>query len=122
MGAIVAIHERAHLGTDMLVAKLPVWGKKLCLGLSYVLMLYICWLLYEGALAQVKINWDSTSAAMETSMAIFYGCGVVFAVSGGVILLAQLWQLLSGQIADAALVNIQESEEATHGAGANTPH
>jgi TRAP-type transport system small permease protein len=28
LGATVAIKEHAHLGTDMLVAHLPVWGKK----------------------------------------------------------------------------------------------
>ena len=114
LGAVVAIHERAHLGTDALVARLPVGGKKACLAAGYVLMLFICWLVLSGSWEQTKINWDSTSAAMETSMAWFYGSGVVFAVSGGLILLYQFWLLLSGQMADADLINIRESEDEPH--------
>ncbi|OOG47649.1 C4-dicarboxylate ABC transporter permease [Polaromonas sp. A23] len=114
LGAIVALNERAHLGTDTLVARLPVLGKKICLGLGHVCMLFICWLLFKGTLDQVKINWDSTSAAMEVSMALFYGCGLVFAVSGAVILLRDLWRLLTGQLADSELVGIRESEDVPH--------
>jgi TRAP-type C4-dicarboxylate transport system permease small subunit len=114
LGAIVALNERAHLGTDTLVSRLPVVGKKICLALGHVLMLFICWLLFQGTLDQVRINWDSTSAAMEVSMAIFYGCGMVFAVSGALILLNDFWRLLSGQLSDQELVGIRESEEDPH--------
>lgn len=111
LGGIVALHEGAHLGTDTLVSRLSVRGKKVCLVLGHVLMLYVCWLLFKGALDQVKINWDSTSAAMEVSMALFYGCGVVFAVSGAVILLNHLWRMVTGQLAEEELIGIRESEE-----------
>jgi TRAP-type transport system small permease protein len=111
MGAIVALHERSHLGTDTVVSRLSNRGKRICLGLSYVLMLYICWLLYEGGLAQTKINWASTSPVMEASMGIFNVSGVVFAVSGAVILLHNLWRLISGQIADSELIGVIESED-----------
>jgi TRAP-type C4-dicarboxylate transport system permease small subunit len=78
-------------------------------------MLFICWLIFQGTLAQVRINWDSTSAAMEVSMAIFYGAGLVFSVSGGVILLNDLWRLLSGQLPDSELIGIRESDDMPHG-------
>ena len=51
LGAIVAIKEHAHLGTDMLVARLPLAGKKACLVVGHLLMLYVCWLLFDGSLA-----------------------------------------------------------------------
>ena len=111
LGGIVALNEGAHLGTDTLVSRLSVRGKKICLVLGHVLMLFTCWLLFKGSLDQVKINWNSTSAAMETSMAYFYGCGVVFAVSGAVILLNHLWRLVSGQLSEDELIGIRESEE-----------
>lgn len=114
LGGIVALHERAHLGTDMLVARLPMGGKKFCLGLGQLLMIFICWLLFKGSLDQVRINWTSTSAAMEVSMAIFYGCGLVFSVSGAVILLLDFWRLLTGQLTAAELIGIRESEEVPH--------
>ena len=74
-------------------------------------MLYICWLLFKGAWEQVVINRDSTSAAMEASMAWFYGCGLVFAVLAAVILLNRLWRLATGQLSETELVGIRESEE-----------
>jgi TRAP-type C4-dicarboxylate transport system permease small subunit len=46
LGAIVAMREHAHLGSDMLVSRLPVIGKKICLVVGHVLMLYITWLLF----------------------------------------------------------------------------
>ena len=112
LGAIVALKENGHLGTDMLVSRLPLWGKKLCLVLGYVLMLYITWLLFSGALAQVKINWDVEAPVTGAPMAVVYMAGVVFAVCAGVLLLRQLWRALSGQLSESELVMVTESEEA----------
>ena len=40
LGAIVAVKEGGHLGTDILVGRLGTTGKKLCLALAEGLMLY----------------------------------------------------------------------------------
>jgi TRAP-type C4-dicarboxylate transport system permease small subunit len=72
-------------------------GKRMCLGATYLLMLYLCWLLLRGAWQQTLINWTSTSAVMQVSMAILYVSGVVFAVLGHRDAGRQLWRLLSGQ-------------------------
>lgn len=111
MGAIVAVQEHGHLGSDMLVAKLGPTGQKICLSLSYLLMLWVCYLLFTGALAQTKINMGSTSAVMEVSMAWVYAPGVVFAVLAGVIMLIQFWRLLSGQTRDHDLILVKDTEE-----------
>ena len=111
MGAVVALREHGHLGTDFLVGRLGVTGKKVFLGLSHLLMLYCCWLLFKGSLEQVKINMDTASAVMEVPVAIFYASGVMFAVSATLILALEFWRLVTGQIADDQLVAIQESEE-----------
>lgn len=115
MGAVVALNERGHLGTDSLIARLPVAGQKLCLGASLLLMLFICWLIFKGSLEQTKINWDSTSAVMETSMGYFYASGVVFAVLAAPVLLLNLLRLLTGQMADSELIGIRESDDMPHG-------
>lgn len=111
MGAIVAMHEGSHLGTDMLVSRLSVRGKKSCLVLGHVLMLYICWMLFRGSWDLVKGNWESTSAVMEVSQAFFYASGMVCAASGAVILLNHLWRLLRGELSETELIGIRESEE-----------
>ena len=46
------------------------------------------------------------------SVGIFYAAGVVFAVSAGLLLLRELWRVLSGQVRDDDLVMVKESEEA----------
>ena len=111
MGGVVALKDHAHLGSDMLVGKLPIFGKKICLGVAHLMMLFICWLIFQGTWEQTKINIGSTSAAMEVSMGYFYSVGLVFAVLGGLIILRDFWRLVSGQMQDSELVAIQESEE-----------
>lgn len=122
LGAVVALRERAHLGVDMLVSRLPVAGKKLCLAASYACMLYILWLLYEGSLAQVRINWDTEAPVTGASMAIVYAAGAVFAVCAALILLTDGVRLLTGRMSVDELVAIQESEEAGALAQALGPH
>ena len=118
LGAVVALRDNGHLGTDMLVGKLGPAGKKVCMGLSLLLMLFCLWLLFKGSYDQVLINWETTSAVMEVSMSYFYASGMMFAILSAPILLGDLWLLLTGQIDDDHLVLIQESEEAPHaGAG-----
>ena len=114
LGAVVALRDNAHLGTDMLVGRLGPAGKRLFMGLSLALMLYCVWLLFKGSYEQFKVNVDSESAVMEASMGWFYAAGMGFAVLGAPILLQDLWRLLTGRIDDAHLMLIQESEEAPH--------
>lgn len=111
LGAVVALKDHAHLGSDMLVSRLPVWGKKLCLVCGQVLMLYITWLLFSGSLAQVRINWDVEAPVSGASVGFFYGVGIVFAISAALILTHQLWLALTGQLGEADLVMVKESEE-----------
>ena len=56
LGAVVALNERAHLGTDSLISRLPPGGKKVCLLLTLLLMLFLTWLVFLGSYEQVKIN------------------------------------------------------------------
>jgi len=120
LGAVVAVRDNGHLGTDMLVGRLGPAGKKVCMGVSLVLMLGCLWLLFKGSYEQTVINWDTTSAVMEVSMSWFYASGMVFSVLSAPILLGELWRLVSGQIDDEHLVLMKESEEAPHASAAET--
>ena len=114
MGAVVALRQRGHLGTDMLVARLSVRGKRAVLGLAYVLMLFCCALVFQGSWAQTQINLGTTSAVLEVPTAWLYGSGLVFSISAIVILVHSLWRLVSGQMPDEELVGFKESEESAH--------
>ncbi|MBT9553339.1 MAG: TRAP transporter small permease [Hydrogenophaga sp.] len=111
LGAIVAMRDHAHLGSDMLVSRLPVIGKKICLVIGHLLMLYITWLLFSGALAQARINLDVQAPVTGASMAILYFAGIVFAVVAALFLAYELWLVLTGQLSDEELVMVKESEE-----------
>jgi TRAP-type transport system small permease protein len=112
LGAIVALKEHGHLGSDMLVSRLPATGKKICLVVGQLLMLYITWLVLQGSYTQARINWDVQAPVTGASVAIFYGAGVVFAISAGVLLIREIWRALSGQLKEADLVMVKDSEEA----------
>jgi TRAP-type C4-dicarboxylate transport system permease small subunit len=111
LGAIVAVRQHSHLGVDSLVKILPKVGKRACLIASQVLMLYATWLLLQGSWEQTLINWDVSAPASGLSTGWFYGVGVVFGISTGLILLVELYRVLTGKLADDELIMVKESEE-----------
>jgi TRAP-type C4-dicarboxylate transport system permease small subunit len=115
LGALVALRSHHHLGTDSLIARLPVRGKKICLGASHLLMLYLCWLMFRGSWQQTVINRGTTSAVMEASMAWFYAAGVFFSVFAFIFILSDFWKLVSGQLSESELIGVSESDDMPHG-------
>src|SRR5690606_12597544 len=111
LGAVVALRERGHLGVDMVVARLPARGRRICLALSHVLMLFIVVLLLRGGLRQTSLNWAVQASTTGLSMAIVHLSAVVFSILAAAILLLDLYRIVSGRIADADLVMVQDSEE-----------
>ena len=111
MGAVVALREHTHLGTDALVSRLPPLGKKICFTLAHLAMLYVCYLVFRGALEQTKINMDVLAPSTQLPMAILHAAGVAFSVCAGIVLLLDLWLLVSGRVKDEELVMTQESED-----------
>lgn len=126
MGAVVALREHGHLGTDALVSRLPAAGKKACLVLAQIAMLYVSWLLLSGSWAQMLINWETEAPVTGASVGIFYASGVLMGGSGIAILLHDLLRTLFVPLAEHELVMVQESEElaalAHRPAGAETSH
>ena len=94
LGAVVALKDNGHLGTDMVVGQLGRTGKRVCLVIAQLAMLFVTWLLLSGAWAQVQINREVEAPVSGLSVGWFYLAGVVFAVSSLPILLLQLWRNL----------------------------
>lgn len=114
LGAIVALKEHGHLGTDMLVSRLPRGGKIACLVVSQLLMLGVTVMLFVGSLAQTRINLDVEAPVTGVPMAIVYAAGVVFAVPATLLLLRELWRTATGRLREDELVMVQESEDLAH--------
>ena len=115
LGALVALRTHHHLGTDSLISRLPVAGKKLCLGASHLIMLYLCWLMFQGSWQQTVINWGTTSAVMEASMGYFYAAGLFFSVFAFLFILSDFWKLVTGQLTESELIGVTESDDMPHG-------
>ena len=111
LGAIVALREHAHLGVDTLVRALPASGKRICFVLSYSLMLFADWLLLSGSWKQIIITAGDRAPATNLSVGLFYGAGLVFGIWAGVILIYDLFRVLTGAASEDDLVAVRESEE-----------
>ena len=112
LGAIVALRQHAHLGVDTLVRALPPLGRKICFIASYVLMLYADWLLTLGSWKQAVLTFGDSAPASGISVGLFfYSSGLVFGVSAAVILLLDLFRVLSGRASEEDAISVKESEE-----------
>jgi TRAP-type C4-dicarboxylate transport system permease small subunit len=111
LGAISAVREHGHLGTDVVVGRLGPAGRRVCVVLTYVAMLGVNVLLFQGSLAQTRINADVEAPVSGLPMGVVYASGVVFAVLSSLLILRELWRALSGQARDDELLAVRESEE-----------
>jgi len=111
IGAIVAMRQHAHLGMDSVVTRLPKLGKRICLIASQLLMLLCVYLFFVCAWDQTLINIDNKAPATGLSSGLFYGIGLVFCVSAAGILLRDLWRSVRGDLSEAELIQVKESED-----------
>ena len=111
LGAIVAMREHAHLGVDSLVKRLPPLGKKICLVVSQLLMLFATWLFLQGSWEQTNINLGNAAPVSGMPVGIVYAAGIIFSVSVLFVLSAELYRVLSGKASEKDLVMVRESEE-----------
>jgi len=110
-GAIVAMRENTHLGMDTVVSRLPVLGKKIFYILSHLIMLFCVVLFATGSWQQTVINIGVEAPASGLSSGWFYGVGLFFCVPAFLILLKNIYLMLTGQLKDEELISIKESEE-----------
>jgi TRAP-type C4-dicarboxylate transport system permease small subunit len=111
LGAVVALRERQHLGLDSVVMLLSRTGKRICLIVSELLMLYTCWLLLSGSWTQMLINMDVPAPVSGMSSGVFYASGLVFSASAMPIILYDLYRAVTDQLTDEELISVTESEE-----------
>ncbi len=111
LGAVLAMREHAHLGMDLVVARLPAWGRKACLVASQAIMLAILGLLFKGGWEQAKINWEVTAPTTGAPMAIVYAAILAFAALAALMLLVDFARVVAGRVTADELVMVQGSEE-----------
>jgi TRAP-type C4-dicarboxylate transport system permease small subunit len=103
-----------YLGMDSIVSRLPAWGKKACFLASNMLMLYCVYLFFRGSWDQTLINLGNMAPATGLSSGYFYySVGIFFSVMAAAVLLRNLWQAVTGKIAEQDLIQVRESEDET---------
>lgn len=100
LGAILVLHENAHLGVDIILQKVSNPIRKALLILSTLIMLALTVLILDGSIEQTSLNIDATAPATGLSQAWLFGIGIVFAVSTLLVLLYQLYRLIITPSAD----------------------
>ncbi|MBI3146126.1 MAG: TRAP transporter small permease [Pseudogulbenkiania sp.] len=111
LGALIGLREHAHLGMDSMVSRLSPTGKKVCLVIGQLLMLFSTWFITVGSWDQVLINTSVAAPASGLPMAILYAPGVVFGITAALIIAYELYRVLAGKVSDEDLVMVTESEE-----------
>jgi len=108
VGAVVGMRRHSHLGVDMVVAALPLLGRKICWGISQAIMAVCSVYMLYGTWLQHDIIEQNASAVMQISMLYVYGISYMAAAAIIVICLANLVRLALGQVEEHELIDVQE--------------
>lgn len=117
-GAVLATYERAHLGVDSLVERLPHGGRVACAVIGELAVLACCVLVFWGTWRQHDVN--ATNKSLTTGMPLIWVFGVGYVVSIGIGLITawRLWQLATSALPDADLFDSAAREGASKGEAA----
>ena len=108
VGAVIGMRKHAHLGVDMLVAALPVFGRKVCWGISQVIMAVCSLYMLYGTWLQHDIIAANASPVMQMSMLWAFGVSYLTGAAITLICLSNLLRLALGQVDESELIDVQE--------------
>jgi TRAP-type C4-dicarboxylate transport system permease small subunit len=108
LGAIVGMRKRAHLGVDVIVKMLPVWGQKICWTISQSIMLVCCGYIVYGTYLQHDIIRGNASPVAQLSMLWVFGVSYISGSAIGLICLSNLVRLAMGRVDDSELCDVTE--------------
>ncbi len=94
LGAILASVQRAHIGFDALVERLPLAGRKLLVVLTGGLMLWACGMFLVGGWQQMQINLGNSYPVLGISYGWLYGVAIVFGGGMALAIANNIWQTL----------------------------
>ena len=110
LGAIVAMRQRAHLGMDSVVRRLPPLGKKICFAISHTLMLYGCVVFFRGSWTHTVLGQANKSAVSGIPLSWVAAAGLVSSAAIGMILVSDLIRLALGRLSEAELTTVAEEQ------------
>jgi TRAP-type C4-dicarboxylate transport system permease small subunit len=110
LGALVAMHDGAHLGMNSVIAALPVWGQRIFRFSSDALMLLCCVLLFHGTWKQVVLAMDDLAPVTGVPMGLVFSGLLVAAGGMALMLLVSLWRQVTGRMPAAELAESRAAQ------------
>ena len=104
VGAVIGMRKHTHLGVDMVVAVLPLLGRKACWATSQIIMAVCSLYMLYGTWLQHDILLNNTSAVLQISMLWVYGISYM----------SNLVRLALGQVDESELIDVQEEGLEAH--------
>ncbi|MEQ8479348.1 MAG: TRAP transporter small permease [Hoeflea sp.] len=98
LGSIVALRDGSHLKVETIVKMLPRPAAYACFFVTHAIMLWCCWLLWQGSWIQTRVNLTNYSPISGISVGFLYGVGLVTAVAFALILAVRIWRALNGTL------------------------
>ncbi len=98
LGSIIALAQGMHMSVNSLVARLPRPLRILCFLVSHGLMLWCCWLIWQGSWVQTLLNWKNKAPISGISVGTMYAAGLVASGCMALVLLVNLWRSLRGDL------------------------
>jgi TRAP-type transport system small permease protein len=95
LGAILALRRHAHLGVEIIQARLPLKARRVCAVISHLLMLYGLWLFLYGSWTQTVIGLNTFSTVLHYPTAFMASAGLVCSVSMMLIVALNLWRIVT---------------------------
>lgn len=111
LGAVVALKDNAHLGVDMLTKRLSKPLKMIVFILSNIIVLIVLFLVVEGSWKITLLNSGSTAPATGLPITMIYGTGIVMGIGMAVIIILNLYRVLTGEEDIDKYMQSKESEE-----------
>jgi TRAP-type C4-dicarboxylate transport system permease small subunit len=96
LGAILGLRHHAHLGVELVQARLPRNLRVACAVISHLLMLYALVLFLYGSWTQTLIGLSTYSTVLRYPTAFMASAGLLCAASMMVIVAANLARILRG--------------------------
>ncbi len=111
---LIALREHGHLGFDAVLTQFPLLVQRILLAIAHVFMIGMMWLFLDGSWQQTVINLGNFAPASGISMSALYGVGIVFSVIAILVLLGDLYCIVTGKLthtmaseAEEALAEVQ---------------
>ncbi|PJG84244.1 TRAP transporter small permease [Conservatibacter flavescens] len=95
LGAILAFNENQHVSVNVLVDKLSPLKRRVLRLITDGLMLFCCYLVFDGSMTQFQLNWDNIAPISGIPTGITFLASVIASAAIGLLLVLRMFANLT---------------------------